>query len=152
MKNITEFNPGDEVVRIIPAEPYSPLRIGLFGETEGGIRDRSYMGEKLIFVGVANGQIYLKRTSPGSIMFFGDKLLSLALDIWSNGWENWIDPETLLGKAAIQLPEENIDDQITDAMTREDYKAVAYLRRKKELRNNPKKENNDEQKNMPTEQ
>ena len=73
MKTIYDFNKGDEIVRVVPAKEYST-----------GVRDRSYMGEKLIFVGIANGQIYFKRTDSFSISIFGDKLLNLSLDTGSS--------------------------------------------------------------------
>ena len=83
MKSIHAFTKGDEIVRIEPSKPYLSTQIGLFGEETIETRDRSYMGEKLILVGIANGQIYLKRTDKLSIELFGDKLLSLSLDVFN---------------------------------------------------------------------
>jgi len=82
---IYEFVQGDEIVRVQPSKTYS-----------SGIRDRSYMGQKLIFVGIANGCIYCKRTDEFSISIFGDKLVDLSLDIWDEGWELYVDPSTLI--------------------------------------------------------
>jgi len=84
MKTIYDFKKGDKIVRIQPAKPY-----------QNRMRDRSYMGEKLIFVGIANGQIYCKRTDRLSLSIFGDELLGLALDVWDEGWDLFIDPKTL---------------------------------------------------------
>ena len=78
MKTIYDFKKGDEIVRVQPAKPYSGVRINLFGENEGGVRDRSYMGVKLIFVGILNGQIYCQVTDKLTLTILGDKLLNLA--------------------------------------------------------------------------
>lgn len=129
MKTIYEFKKGDEIVRVQPAKEYSPRRMGPFGE-EGGIRDRSYMGEKLIFVGIANGQIYCKRTDKSSIRIFGDKLLSLSLDIWDEGWDLYVDPLTLLEGDEPEIDETIIQNQIQKAIESEDYELVSKLRLK----------------------
>lgn len=84
MKTIYDFKKGDEIVRVQSAKPYST-----------GLRDRSYMGEKLIFIGIANGQIYCQRTDALSLKIFGDKTLGLSLDLWDEGWDLFIDPKTL---------------------------------------------------------
>lgn len=131
MKTIYNFKKGDEIVRIQPAKPYSPKRMGVFGD-EGGVRDRSYMGEKLIFVGIANGQIYCKRTDEFSLKIFGDKLLSLPLDVFDEGWESYIDPETLLENCEneIILDEETINQQIKVAVDNEDFELAERLKKK----------------------
>ena len=45
MKTIFEFKKGDKITRIKPAN---------------GFGDRSYMGDELVLIGIANGQIYFK--------------------------------------------------------------------------------------------
>jgi len=81
---IYEFSQGDEIVRNKPSKAYS-----------SGVNDRSYMGEKLVFVGIDNGYICCKRTDDFSLMIFGDKLLNLPLDIWDEGWELYVNPRTM---------------------------------------------------------
>jgi hypothetical protein len=45
MKTIFEFKAGDKITRLKPAEQFN---------------DRSYMGDELTFIGIANGKIYFK--------------------------------------------------------------------------------------------
>lgn len=122
MGTIYNFKRGDEIVRVSPAKEYAPREMTPFGP-RGGRRDRSYMGEKLIFVGIANGQIYLKRTNPMKISIFGDKLIDLDLDKWDEGWEYWFDPEKLiLGEKCIQSVDlDNLKTRLQNAIDAEDY-------------------------------
>jgi hypothetical protein len=82
---IYECIQGDEIVRVQPSKPLN-----------SGIRDRSYMGKKLIFGGIANGNIYFKDPDELSQQIFGDKLFSISLDLWDEGWEYYIDPKSLI--------------------------------------------------------
>lgn len=113
MKTIYEFEPGDEIVRIIPAKPIN------------NIRDRSYMGDKMIFVGIANGQIYLKRTNHLERRLFGDSLSNLSLDIWDEGWDIWVDPLTLYENDIDPI---HIENRLFDALSREDYREAEKLK------------------------
>lgn len=113
MKTIYEFKKGNEVVRIVPAKSLN------------NIRDRSFMGEKMIFVGIANGQIYLKRTNQLEISFMGESLLNISLDIWDDGWDTWIDPMTLLDN---EIDAIHIEDKLFDALTAEDYELAEKLK------------------------
>tara|TARA_R110000824_G_scaffold54915_4_gene151442 strand:- start:958 stop:1335 length:378 start_codon:yes stop_codon:yes gene_type:complete len=113
MKTIYEFKKGNEVVRIVPAKSLN------------NIRDRSFMGEKMIFVGIANGQIYLKRTNQLEIRLMGESLLNISLDIWDDGWDTWIDPMTLLDN---EIDAIHIEDKLFDALTAEDYELAEKLK------------------------
>ena len=113
MKTIYEFKKGNEVVRIVPAKPIN------------NIRDRSFMGEKMIFVGIANGQIYLNRTNQLEISLMGESLLNISLDIWDDGWDTWIDPMTLLDN---EIDPIHIEDKLFDALTAEDYELAEKLK------------------------
>jgi hypothetical protein len=137
MKSIYGFKKGDEIVRVQPAKPYSAVRIGLFGQEEGGVRDRSYMGEKLIFVGIANGQIYLQRTDSFSLRMFGDKLLNLALDIWDEGWDFFVDPQKLLDGFEPKIDKKFIEDKLKEAIEKEDYELAEKLKKKLSDLNKP---------------
>ena len=128
MKTIYDFKKGDEIVRVQPAKPFSPLTFGLFGQSEGGLRDRSYMGEKLIFVGIANGQIYCQRTDGFALSMFGDKLLALDIDIFDEGWELYIDPNKLLEGFEPKMDAQNIEEQIKKAIENEDYELAEKLK------------------------
>jgi len=126
MKSIYDFKKGDEIVRVQPAKPYSP---GLY-ETEGGFRDRSYMGTKLIFMGIANGQIYLQPTDSFSLHVFGDKLIDLALDIWDEGWDLYIDPQKLFDGVEPSIGNSIIEEQLKRAIANEDYELAEKLKLK----------------------
>ena len=129
MKTIYDFKKGDEIVRISPAKPYQNTR-DLFGNENIGIRDRSYMGEKLIFVGIANGQIYCQRTDSLSKALFGDKLLDLDLALWDDGWEYYVDPTTLMEDIDNIVDDSIIEEQINKAILSEDYELAGKLKKK----------------------
>ena len=118
MKSIYEFKKGDEIVRVTPAKPLKNLL--------GEIRDRSFLGEKMIFAGIANGQIYLRRTKKLDIIIFGKALLDLPLDIWDDGWDYFVDPENLLADI---LPREVLEDKLDKALEEEDYRLAERLRK-----------------------
>ena len=113
MKTIYEFKKGDEIVRIVPAKPINT------------IRDRSFMGEKMIFVGIANGQIYLKRTNQLEIRLMGDSLVNISLDLWDDGWDLWVDPLTLFDN---DIDAVHIEDKLFDALSMEDYELAEKLK------------------------
>ena len=123
-KSIYEFKKGDLITRVIPAKP-----TGRSFFNPEGIGDRSYLGEALVFVGVANGCVYLKRTSKFDKKVFGDKLLSLTLDIFSDGWEYYIDPKKLLEGVddVIIISKDGIQEAIDKAIIDENYEAAARL-------------------------
>ena len=76
MKSILDFKKNDVITRVIPSKT----------------GDRSYMGDKLLFVGVANAQIYYKNISA---IFDADKIRKVPFDQWQDGWIDFIDPEKL---------------------------------------------------------
>jgi hypothetical protein len=119
MKNIYEFKKGDVIVRITPAKPL----IGMMGIE---VRDRSYLGEKMVFIGIANGQIYLKRTDYLSLQLFGDKLVDLPLDLWDDGWDTWRDPETLLENI---ICAETLLEKLEKALKDEDYELANKIKK-----------------------
>ena len=130
MKTIYDFKKGDEIVRVQSSKTYSPVRIGLFGQEEGGVRDRSYIGEKMIFIGIANGQIYCQKTDKLELAIFGDKLLELALDIWDEGWDLYVDPKKLLEGFEPKMDNQIIEEQIKKAIENEDYELAEKLKSK----------------------
>ena len=80
----------------------------------------------LLVVGIANGQIYLKRTNELDVKIFGDKLIDLSLDIWSEGWELWVDPLTLTENI---ISQSDINAKIEEAVRNEDYELAEKLRK-----------------------
>ena len=117
MKTIYEFKKGDEIVRVENAKPIQG----------NGIRDRSYVGEKMVFVGIANGVIYLKPTTVISIFLAGkEKLMDLPLDNWDEGWDYWVDPENLLDNV---LDNKQIKSKLAEAIAVENYELADKLQK-----------------------
>lgn len=126
MGSIYDFNKGDEVVRVEPSKV-----IGSGGFHPKGQRDRSYIGDKLIFVGIANGCAYLKRTGIKA-KIFGDDLLDLPLDIYDEGWDYYIDPQTLVDDI---IPLHSLERALMLALEKEDYEAAANIQKRINLKN-----------------
>ena len=118
MKSIYEFKQGDIIVRVEPAKPY-------MGGIGNGLRDRSYVGEKVIFQGITNGMIYLKPTEKISI-FLSGKLMGLPLDIWDEGWNYWVDPKTITEN---DIPKHIIEEQLKKALDEENYEFADKLKK-----------------------
>ncbi len=143
MINIKTFKKHDIVTRVEPAKELQNNKTDLFtslifGNTING-GDRSYIGDKLIFIGVANGCAYFKQSDYSKYGFgvSSDKLIDLPLDIWSDGWELWIDPKTLLddsynydGKNLNNNNMFDIQKQITKAIEEENYELAEVLKNK----------------------
>jgi hypothetical protein len=115
MKTIYEFKKGDEIVRVQPSKQFG---------------DRSYMGEKLIYIGIENGQIYCKRTNELELAIFGDKLIDLDVDLWDSGWDLFIDPKKLLEGFEPKMDASTIEEQIKKAIKNEDYELAEKLKLK----------------------
>lgn len=116
---ITNFKKGDIITRDKPAKPYSP--------DKGG--DRSYMGDKIRFIGVANGQIYFQM--PDHFLFDSEKLFDLSMDIWADGWVAYQDPMELFGlnnQKELDLKAMSLEWQLTQALQNEDYELASKLR------------------------
>ena len=120
MKTIYEFKQGDEVVRIEPAKPLNSL---ISGEL---IRDRSYVGEKFIFHGIANGMIYLKPEDTNSIFLSNDNFVELPLDYWDEGWNYWKDPKNITQN---HIPRSLIKQKLEEALGEENYEFADELKK-----------------------
>ena len=139
-KSIYEFKKGDIITR---ASPSKSMGISILNPE--GVGDRSYQGEKLIFIGIANGCIYLKRTNELELKIFGDKLMDLELDIFSEGWDYYIDPNSLLEDAdeTIFVSTDGLQEAIDKAVTEENYEAADKLQKTlNKLNKNEKKKKN----------
>ena len=126
MKSIYEFKKGDIITRVSPSKS-----MGISILNPEGVGDRSYQGEKLIFIGIANGCIYLKRIDALEIRIFGNKLIDLPLDIFENGWNYWIDPQTLLEDIddSLYVSTDNLQEAINKAIEEENYEAANKLKK-----------------------
>ena len=127
-KSIYDFKKGDEVVRVVASKP-----VGHTVMNPEGHGDRSYMGNKLIFVGIANGCIYLQRTGVEA-KIFPDKLVDLPLDLFDEGWDLYIDPEKLLEEVDSIIPLEALQRALHLALQKEDYEAAENLKKRIETK------------------
>ena len=127
MKSIYEFKKGDIITRVEPSAPLG--KGGFFGDQ--GFQDRSYIGERYILAGIANGCVYLKRTDEIEKKIFGDRLIDLPLDIFENGWNYWIDPQTLLEDIdeTLYVSTNNLQEAINKAIEEENYEAAIKLKK-----------------------
>jgi len=133
MKTIYDFKKNDVVTRVKPAKSFGKAISPFSGkEIELG-RDRSYIGEKLIFVGIANGCAYFKRTSEIELKIFGNKMIDLELDVFDEGWDYWVDPETLLDSeidySTNSMSRKEIEEKISQAVSEENYELAEKLRK-----------------------
>jgi hypothetical protein len=120
MKHISQFKQFDKIVRVEPAEPYGG---------KGGVRDRSYLGVPFIFIGIANGMIYLEYVEKECLdaRHFGiDK--SLTLDVWSNGWDLYFDPMDLKKGIKRNYSKSELEKMLQDALDSEDYETAESLK------------------------
>jgi len=117
MKTIDQFKTGDEIVRLEPAKPY-----------QTGTRDRSYLGEKLTFIGIANGNIYLERDDKSAMTrILDNKEMNLNCDIWSEGWDYWQDPKELFSKEIVNIS--YLKACLDKALVEENYEEAEKIRK-----------------------
>ena len=117
MKIIDQFKTGDEIVRLEPAKPYHT-----------GTRDRSYLGEKLTFIGIANGNIYLERDDKSAMTkILDNKEMILHYDIWSEGWNYWQDPKELFSKEIVNI--RYLKACLDKALIEENYEEAEKIRK-----------------------
>jgi hypothetical protein len=90
-KSIYDFKPGDIVTRIEPVVKINPMMF------MGGIEyDGEYVGEKLVFIGIANGCAYFEATDAFTYLLEKGKPISLPIHKFENGWAHYIDPITIV--------------------------------------------------------
>lgn len=132
-KSIYEFKKGDKITRIKPSKPVMKM-----GDEE--IVDRNFIGTPFIFVGIANGCIYLKKVmNERAISFFNmfmeepmePPVINIELEIFEEGWSYYIDPTKLEGE---QEPEEvysvdELENKKKKALEKEDYKEADRLQK-----------------------
>lgn len=124
--NITTFKKGDVITRV---EPSLAIFGGFTGERLFG--DRSYMGDPLEFVGIANGCAYFKRLKKIDIMIFGDELLEIRLDAFSDGWEFYVDPKSLLTIDYSQkVDKKTLEIELQKAIDSENYELAEEIKKK----------------------
>lgn len=134
-KSIYEFKKGDKITRIKPSKPVAKI-----GDDE--ITDRNFIGTPFIFIGIANGCIYLKRiiseNTKEIISLLNildperDSLLHLELDVFDEGWATYIDPLTLGEEFNEKESKESITElqkKMKKALDKEDFEEAARLKK-----------------------
>lgn len=126
MKTIYEFKKGDKIVRVEAAKSMNSP----FSTTP--MRDRSYVGDQMIFMGIANGMIYLEPTNKFNIFINEGKYTELALDYWDEGWDYWVDPKSITTN---QIPDSILKEKVKQALKDENYELLEKLKEKKAKNN-----------------
>jgi hypothetical protein len=131
-KSIHEFKKGDKITRIQPSKPVMKM-----GDEE--IVDRNFIGQPFIFVGIANGCIYLKKEINERAMSFFNMfieepmeppIMNLELEIFEDGWSYFIDPTTLGDENIEQnFSVKELESQKKEALKKEDYKEADRLQK-----------------------
>jgi hypothetical protein len=126
-KSIYDFTPGDIVTRI---QPSVIVNKSMF---MGGLNyDSSYVGEKLIFIGIANGCAYFEPTDSFTYLLEKGKLIDLPLHKFEEGWAHYIDPTTLIN-AKRRSKYESMSDttlvaKLDEAIEVEDYEEASRIK------------------------
>jgi len=127
--NIKEFKKGDAVVRVEPT-PVTGKFFNPFTQTVeecGG--DRSYIGEKLTFIGIANGCAYFDREEDSFMTrLSGSTKLDLRLIEFSEGWEYWQDIDSLDEVGTNAAIKYDFKKRIEEAIENEDYELIRELK------------------------
>ena len=129
--NIESFKKGDIITRTEPSLAIFGGMSGIFGGKTELHGDRSYMGDQLKFLGIANNHIYFQSLDEVSILSFGkDRIFDLAVDAWNEGWELYIDPKSLLeeNQPIVTLSKKQLEDKLQKAINNEDYELAEKLK------------------------
>jgi hypothetical protein len=128
--NISNFKKGDIITRTEPSEAIFGGGVNALGIEIPQTGDRSYMGNKLKFVGIANNHLYFTYLDETDVALFGkDKIRGLALDAWSEGWDFYVNPESLLEESTpiVSLNKEQLEIQLQKAIDKEDYELAEQI-------------------------
>lgn len=131
-KSIHEFKKGDKITRIKPSKPVMKM-----GDEE--IVDRNFIGAPFIFVGIANGSIYLKKVINEKAMSFLNifidepiepPIINLELELFEEGWSYYIDPNTLgETNSEEKISIKDLESEKKKALEKEDYKEADRLQK-----------------------
>jgi len=148
-QSIYDFQKGDIITRV---EPSKPIEI-FAGET---IQDRQYIGDPLVFLGVANGCVYLEKHIPNKneieseISGFAGLMkmlmgpsgpINLPLDAYDEGWSYYIDPYKI-GEDSLKLKakkltnnlskyeKSELEKRLKSALEKEDYHSAKIIQKR----------------------
>lgn len=133
--HISSFKRGDIITRTEPSA-------AIFGGSSlmglDCIGDRSYMGDRLKFLGIANNQLYFQFTKGVDLEYLGDEPRGLALDAWSEGWDFYVDPKTFLeeNSEVNALNKNQLLSALEKALEIEDYERAEEIKKELEKFNN----------------
>jgi hypothetical protein len=120
---IHDFNPGDIVTRVQPVRLNNSFVDGF---------DCSYVGEKLIFVGVANGCAYFEPTDSFSLVIQKGRLIDLPIHRFEDGWAHYIDPITLVNSKRMgkykSMSDTALVAKLDEAIEAEDYEEASRIK------------------------
>lgn len=125
-KSIYDFSPGDIVTRI---EPSVIINKSMF---MGGLNyDSSYVGEKLIFLGIANGCAYFESTDSFTYLLEKGQPISLEIHKFEHGWAHYIDPITFIGTKLVsryaRMSDSKLIGELDNALCIEDYEEASRI-------------------------
>ena len=131
-KTIYEFKKGDIITRIKPLiDPIS------------GEKEYSFVGRRLIFMGLANATVYIGQEFDQLIaLFMGIKhnVIQLPIELWKEGWAFYIEPDFLDVDSIMVEDEAGLQEQIQKASSSENFERAEELRKKlDEIRKNKNK-------------
>jgi hypothetical protein len=91
-RNISEFRPGQILVRLEPAKWDAPaIDPSTMTATAVEVKDGSYRGEPMEYIGNANNMIYVHFIEMGK----KGRRHSLKMEQWADGWGLYVDPDKL---------------------------------------------------------
>ena len=114
--NISQAAKGQIITRIEP-------RCYFNNNTGGSHIDDRYIGDKMTYHGIANGMIVLTKQDQDN----NNVLITVPVHEWQDGWEYWIDPMTLV-EGSMNIIKENLNTQLTKALTDENYDEAVRIR------------------------
>ena len=130
--SIHKFKKGDRITRIQPSKPIAKIQ-------DEEIVNRNYIGTPFIFVGIANGCIYLKKFMDKNTaemtalltLFTNetlDDMINIELDIFEDGWAHYIDPEILENEVITNsITIEELESKKEEALKNENYEEVIRI-------------------------
>lgn len=144
-QTIYNFKKGDYITRVIPGRPSS----------NGFDNTYEFIGEKLKFVGILNGSIYLEKYMGNlnevfSFIFGQPKnskdskesksttIINIPLDLWEDGWAKFIDPNKEFGldsKTSIYSSQESneiesLKIKLNNAIEEDEYEEAETVKKK----------------------
>ena len=124
---IYDFKKGDIITRIEPSIESDDFK------------NYTLIGEKLVFLGIANASIYLSQEINVMLQLFmmgkadNKRTIQLPVELWENGWALYEEPDFLLDQetSSPSIEEENyLKRQIEKAIDSDNYEKAVSLKKK----------------------